>query len=168
MLSSANALNWSAIVAAGVFVLSQIISLVTNFYRQRREKKHLAKGLLAEIHLVLKRGGEASDPSVFRSFVEKFSVQQINAYSFVSFSFSVYEKNIDKIGIFPDSLVYKIVEFYSLAGRTNDFINHFKSDHFVKSDEHVHCVMKELLIRTIADLHKVGHDLVDKLEIHAR
>lgn len=158
------ALNWTAIVAASVFVLTQVFDVIRKYIGEKRERAHLARALSSEIRITLSNGGEASDPKRMRYFIEKNSIENINAYSFAESESRIYKSNIGNIGKFPKDLVEDIVRFYSYIDIISEMVRHFKTRDLLEADQHVQNNMKEICIRAGETAHELAEKVTKRLK----
>ncbi len=158
------AFAWSAIATVFVFALSQIIKIFVNIQRRNEQKLALSKSLFSETNIILSLIGEANSADKFESFINKKSVEQINAYSFVALQSSVYKHISKDLWHLDSETVGLVTKFYCLFDIFNGFISHFKSQELLHASDDIKSEMKGHFIANVRELHEVGRQLHARLK----
>lgn len=157
-------ISWTAIAAIIVFSLTQFSTLLSKILEVRRQQRHLAKAIHAELQQLILQSGEGSSVARFNQFVDRCSIQILNSYAVPLYSSSLLDSNVDKLPLLPSSLISKVVEVYGYIRRMNGLIEHFKSQEFIAAPDYVHDSMKNILKDTNLQLINCSSNLLESLE----
>lgn len=139
-------LNQSAVVAAGVFVASQLIFVAYRIIEYNRNRRNLARGLSSEIDKAIEISGLVADSKKFKEYIRDAKVADIVKSSLVMPYYRVYEQNVSNLGLLPSSTVSDIVSIYFLFTRMNAVILHIKAGGV---DEETFESIKLMMVETV-------------------
>lgn len=136
------ALNWTAIVAAAVFVSAQVFGVSSAYLARRRSRQNLAKALLAEIIALHEHTTQNAT---------EFTVEKAELLAPVLKSYDsnfVYKANVQNIGLFPKSIVSDIVKLYHISTSIDSTVDVISKDGFKECEDLVkNVVVKSLNVR---------------------
>jgi hypothetical protein len=150
------AISWTALVAASIFVLTQVFKVLEGILERRQDRRKPARAILSEIESITSMGGEAADPDGFDEFIDGCSVQEINAFAMPTYKSVFYQSYAENIPAFPLNAISEIMRCYRLVDRMNSFILHFKSKEFIEADQRVQDSMKHILKMTNREMHEAA------------
>ena len=156
--------SWTAVAAIVVFSLTQIVSLISAMMKMYRERQHLKTAIYAELNQIVTQSGEASCTSNFNEFVDRCTIERLNAYALPLYNSRLFDSFAERLPLLRSNLVEKIVEAYGLLARMNGLIEHFKSKEFLTAEEVAQDSMKGILKTTNSDLHRCVKELLPLLK----